>query len=230
MAVRFRTLGATAWFMTVLPLLVAGCGQTEDQSSPPPVATPGPQAGTPTGTAAQSGARPTAYGSKDKDNIEYYGKGTTTPRPSRPAAIPGSCGPAVTRTSSAWGRRWPAFRHPGRVFPPARLANARAVSNDSAWSTSRTSARPPSPINMASGSTEWLGDDTYPDTKRLWRSPTGIVGLRKFPQPQLRQVRRWNVRCQYFRKPEHDRAPLPGRHDLRLLPHGIPPPEPSRRS
>ena len=34
---------------------------------------------------------------------------------------------------------------------------------------------------------EWLGDDTYPDTK-VYGEPTGVVGLRKFPNPKFDQV------------------------------------------
>ena len=33
---------------------------------------------------------------------------------------------------------------------------------------------------------EWLGDDTYPDTK-VYGEPTGVVGLRKFQNPKFDQ-------------------------------------------
>jgi mono/diheme cytochrome c family protein len=51
---------------------------------------------------------------------------------------------------------------------------------------------------------EWLGDDTYPDTK-VYGQPTGIVGLRKFPNPNFDKSK-WNV-DQYYRDPSSVEPP-----------------------
>ncbi len=45
---------------------------------------------------------------------------------------------------------------------------------------------------------EWLGDDTYPDTK-VYGEPTGVVGLRKFKNPNFDKSK-WNVDA-YFKNP-----------------------------
>src|SRR5262249_26339517 len=45
---------------------------------------------------------------------------------------------------------------------------------------------------------EWEGDDTYPDTK-VYGEPTGIVGLRKFKNPDFKKEN-WDLDG-YFRNP-----------------------------
>jgi hypothetical protein len=45
---------------------------------------------------------------------------------------------------------------------------------------------------------EWLGDDSYPDTK-VYGEPTGVVGLRKFKNPKF-DASKWDVNG-YFRRP-----------------------------
>ena len=45
---------------------------------------------------------------------------------------------------------------------------------------------------------QWLGDDSYPDTK-VYGEPTGIMGLRKFPNPKFDRSK-WNVNG-YYKNP-----------------------------
>ncbi len=203
MAVRFRMLAATAWVMTVLPLLVVGCGQSEDQSSPPPVATPGRQADTPTGTAAVTqpvgAAAPTSYGPKDKDKYEYYGKGaeyTASQKIGRDTWIMWTGGNQnFFRLGSVVAGR---FGIPVEYF---RLIDSRQRRNR--FKTLGLVNEPnfrqaTKPDQYGLWLDEWLGDDSYPDTK-VYGEPTGIVGLRKYPNPKFDQSK-WNV-DDYYRKP-----------------------------
>ena len=74
----------------------------------------------------------------------------------------------------------------------------------------------------------WLDRCDQPPVPGVPGDASGIVGLRKFPNPRFdaRQVGRGQVSA----APRRHAAAVPGRHDLRLLPHRLQPAQSARRS
>jgi mono/diheme cytochrome c family protein len=197
MEVRLRMPNARAWFATSLALLLAGCGGTSDDSAAvlpgsqtaAPVPGPGPSAGQP--------AQPAT--GKDKDKYAYYGLGdryTPLQQTGRDTWIMWTGGnEKFFRLGSVkagqFGIPVEYFRLLDSRDRPTRFQRLGLVNEPNF----RQAAKPD---EFGLWLDEWLGDDTYPDTK-VYGQPTGIVGLRKFPNPSFDRSK-WNV-DEYFQKP-----------------------------
>ena len=74
----------------------------------------------------------------------------------------------------------------------------------------------------------WLDRCDQPPVPGVPGDASGIVGLRKFPNPRF-DAAKWDA-AKYLQHPGDDAAAVPGRHDLRLLPHRLQPDQSARRS
>ena len=200
-----------------ISLLLAGCGQSDEGIEDAPVVKPAPTSGKApeTGPAPATGV---ATG-QSKDKYAYYGKGegfTPIQQTGRDTWImwtggnqaffrlgsekAGSLGIPVEYFRLLDSRERPnRFRRLGMVNEP----NFRQATE---------------PDEYGLWLDQWLGDDTYPDTK-VYGLPTGIVGLRKFPNPKFDKSK-WNVQ-EYYRKPNSIEPPYLVGMACGVLPHGI---------
>ena len=74
----------------------------------------------------------------------------------------------------------------------------------------------------------WLDRCDQPAVPGVPGEASGIVGLRRFPNPRFDPTK-WDA-AKYLQHPGRHAAAVPGRHDLRLLPHRLQPDQTARRS
>jgi mono/diheme cytochrome c family protein len=201
MALRWRIAGAAAWFAAVLPVLVAGCGQSEDNTATALVVKPGIQTGTPTspGAGTQAGGTPQPAPNEPKDKYAYYGKGdayTASQKIGRDTWIMWTGGNQNffrlgSVKAGGFGIPVEYFRLLDSRDRPSRFQRLGLVNEPNFRQATKAD-------QYGLWLDEWLGDDTYPDTK-VYGEPTGVVGLRKFPNPKFDQAN-WNA-DEYFKKP-----------------------------
>ena len=222
MALRSRIRTVATVMAAVLPLVpVAGCGEGSDNPGATPAANPGAAPDAPGPGASTPGGAPQGAAAGPKDKYAYYGKGdgyTPDQKLGRDTWIMWTGGNekffrlgSVTagnlaipveyfRLLDSRGRST-RFQRLGLVNEP-NFRQATQPDENGLWLD------------------QWLGDDTYPDTK-VYGEPTGIMGLRKFPNPSFDRSK-WNV-DEYYRNPAAMEPPYLDRDVVRLLPHGVQP-------
>ena len=130
------------------------------------------------------------------------------------------------RQREVLGRDGPSHR---RQRQPAQLSSTRAVTAgaSASWARSRSRAAKRRPARTSTGS-GWIAA-IRPPVPGVPGEASGIVGLRKFPNPKFDR-RASGTRPSTCEHPGRHAAAVPGRHDLRLLPHRLQPDQPARRS
>jgi hypothetical protein len=202
MALRFRIWAVAAVLGGVLPLLpLAGCGGGSDGPGASPSASPGTTAGGPgpVAPAGGSGGAPQGAGDGPKDKYAYYGKGdayTTEQKLGRDTWIMWTGGNEKffrlgSVTAGNLGIPVEYFRLIDSRGRSTRFERLGLVNEPNFREADK-------PDEYGLWLDEWLGDDTYPDTK-VYGAPTGVVGLRKFPNPRFDRAK-WNVDA-YYRNP-----------------------------
>jgi mono/diheme cytochrome c family protein len=201
MATRWRIL-ATIWSATIVPVLFVGCGQSEESPTPARIAKSSDT------TVKQPASQPaTAQPAADskEDKYAYYGKGsgyTPLQQTGRDTWIMWTGGNQKffrlgTEKAGGFGIPVEYFRLLDSRGRSTRFHRLGLVNEPNCRQATK-------PDEFGLWLDEWLGDDTYPDTK-VYGEPTGIVGLRKFPNPKFDKSR-WNVDA-YFQKPHSIEPP-----------------------
>ena len=188
--------GATrsAGLILALGVGLTGCGGgTDTAPSKPPVShgdtgttTPPPSLFTGTPASLPSNGRPDSYA--------YYGLGVDSSKPpfydqdqQKRAPTPGSCGPPGTRTSSGSAANSAATSHLHRDLRLLNLRTALHRFQRLGMINEPNCEEAKEPDEYGFWLDKWKGDpykDAYPDTK-TYGEPTGVVGLRKFPNPKF---------------------------------------------
>jgi hypothetical protein len=202
MTLRLRIRMAATVLATALPVVsLAGCGGGGDESAAKPAVNPGSPGGTPGKGTASPGTGAPSSGTADgpKDKYAYYGKGdgyTAEQRVGRDTWIMWTGGnEKFFRLGSVkagnLGIPIEYFRLLDSRGRSTRFQRLGLVNEPNFREATR-------PDEFGLWLDEWLGDDTYPDTK-VYGEPTGIMGLRKFPNPKFDRAR-WNAE-DYYRNP-----------------------------
>lgn len=197
MAICLRIPTTAIWSAMILPLLVVGCGQSENNPAATPIAKPA--AAPAKAQGPQTGVAPQVADSKGKDKYAYYGKGdgyTPLQQTGRDTWIMWTGGNQKffrlgSEKAGRLGIPLEYFRLLDSRGRPTRFQRLGLVNEPNFRQATQ-------PDEYGLWLDEWLGDDTYPDTK-IYGEPTGVVGLRKFLNPKFDKSR-WNVE-QYFQKP-----------------------------
>jgi hypothetical protein len=201
MVLRLRIRTAATVLATVFSLApIAGCGEGVDKPGDKPVANPGGSAGSPgPGASSATGGAPQGTGDATKDKYAYYGRGdayTAEQKVGRDTWIMWTGGnEKFFRLGSVkagnLGIPVEYFRLLDSRERATRFQRLGLVNEPNFRQADR-------PDEYGLWLDQWLGDDTYPDTK-VYGEPTGVVGLRKFPNPNFDRSR-WNVDA-YYRNP-----------------------------
>jgi hypothetical protein len=198
MAVQRRNSTTAIPFVIIALLAISGCGQGDDSSTEPPATS---RALPPSDVAAPApAAQPQPADDKaKKDKYAYYGRGdayTPLQKTGRDTWImwTGANQKFFRLGSQKAGRLGipvEYFRLLDSRDRPTRFQRLGVINEPNFRQATK-------PDEFGLWLDEWLGDDTYPDTK-VYGEPTGIVGLRKFPNPSFEKSR-WNVE-EYQKKP-----------------------------
>ncbi len=201
MTLRLRIRTAATVLATVLPLVpLAGCGEGANDSGAKPAANPGSPAVPPVPGAVNPGSAPSS-GTSDgpKDKYAYYGKGdgyTPDQKLGRDTWIMWTGGNEKffrigSVTAGNLGIPIEYFRLLDSRGRSTRFQRLGLVNEPNFREATK-------PDEFGLWLDEWLGDDTYPDTN-VYGQPTGVMGLRKFPNPKFDRAK-WNVN-EYYRNP-----------------------------
>ncbi len=201
MTLRLRIPTAATVLAVILPLIsLAGCGGGANAPDAGPAANPGAPAATPgTGTAGPTGGASSAAADGPKDKYAYYGKGdgyTAEQKNGRDTWIMWTGGnEKFFRQGSVIGGNLDIsveyFRLLDSRGRSTRFQRLGLVNEPNFRQATQ-------PDEYGLWLDEWLGDDTYPDTK-VYGEPSGVMGLRKYPNPKFDRAK-WNVNA-YYRNP-----------------------------
>ena len=201
MAVRLRMLRAAAWLAAIFLLPVAGCGQSEDNPSASRIVQPGGPTVAPGSSAnPQPGNTVQPADNQPKDKYAYYGRGvgyTASQKIGRDTWIMWTGGNEKffrlgSEKAGGFGIPVEYFRLLDSRDRPTRFKRLGLINEPNCRQATK-------PDQFGLWLDEWLVDDTYPNTK-IYGEPTGVVGLRKFPNPKFDQSK-WNL-DNYYRKPQ----------------------------
>jgi hypothetical protein len=180
-----------------LLIVIAACGHDDDKLSENVVAKPEEASKADGGLPARPASEPPPQAPKDK--YAYYGKGdayTPIEKTGRDTWIMWTGGnEKLYRLGSVIAGRLGItveyFRLLDSRDRPSRFRRLGLINEPNFRQATR-------PDEFGLWLDDWLGDDTYPDTK-IYGQPTGIVGLRKFPNPKF-DGSKWSLDA-YLKQP-----------------------------